>query len=318
LVIDKESGPTSFDVVRRIRRALGVRRVGHGGTLDPLATGVLPVCLGEATKLAQFLLDASKEYLATLCFGVETDTYDADGQVTARRSMAGLDRAALEEALGSFRGAIRQIPPIYSALKREGRPLHSYARAGEEVERQPRAVFIQHLSVEHWDGPEAVTLRVGCSKGTYIRALAFDLGRALGPGAHVTALRRTRSGPFTIDRARPTEELLALAAREGVGALPLISPAEALAELPAFQPDREVAVALACGKKVPWDAIGSGAAPASGRFRLLWPDGQLLAVAECQTGSSGDGAQGPLLHTLRVFNPHAIADGDRHGIRTGV
>src|SRR4051812_31102979 len=193
LVIDKPIGPTSFDVVRRVRRAVGARRVGHGGTLDPAASGVLPICLGEATKLAQFLLDADKQYDFSVCFGVETDTDDAAGAVTARSDASAIDEAAVRRALAPFRGAISQVPPIYSALKREGRPLYDYARAGEVVAIAPRAVVVHELEVTSFAGPGAVALTMRCSKGTYVRALARDLGRALGAGAHVTALRRTRS-----------------------------------------------------------------------------------------------------------------------------
>ena len=241
LVIDKPSGPTSFDVVRQVRRVLGTRRVGHGGTLDPLATGVLPICLGEATKLAQFLLDADKEYEATLCFGVETDTYDAAGAVTERRSAAGLTAAAVESALAAFRGSIQQVPPRFSALKLRGRPLYAYARAGEEVEIAPRAVVIHEIALERWVDATEVAVSVRCSKGTYIRSLAFDLGRALGPGAHLTALRRTRSGPFRIDESHPLGE---------IETAPLIGLSEALAHLPALRAGAAAALDLQHGKRV--------------------------------------------------------------------
>ncbi len=178
LVVDKPLGLTSFDVVRRVRRAAGARRVGHGGTLDPAATGVLPVCLGEATKLAQFLLDADKQYDFTVCFGVETDTDDAAGTVTARRDAGAVDEAAVRRALEPFRGPITQVPPNYSALKRAGRPLYDYARAGEPVEAAPRGVVVHELELTSFAGPAAVALTMRCSKGTYVRALARDLGRA--------------------------------------------------------------------------------------------------------------------------------------------
>jgi tRNA pseudouridine55 synthase len=205
LVVDKPLGMTSFDVVRRVRRAARVKRVGHGGTLDPLASGVLPICLGEATKLAQFLLDADKEYAFTVCFGVETDSEDAAGAVTARADASGVDAAAVDRALAGFRGPNTQVPPMYSALKRAGRPLYDYARAGEAVTVEARAVVIHALELLAFRGPDAVDLNMRCSKGTYVRALARDLGRTLGPGAHVTALRRTRSGPFALADAQPLD-----------------------------------------------------------------------------------------------------------------
>ena len=299
LVIDKPSGPTSFDVVRQVRRALGTRRAGHGGTLDPLATGVLPICLGEATKLAQFLLDADKEYQATLCFGVETDTYDAAGAVTERRSADGLTAAAVESALGAFRGAIRQVPPRFSALKLRGRPLYAYARAGEEVEIAPRTVIIHEIALERWVDATAVVLGVRCSKGTYIRSLAFDLGRALGPGAHLTALRRTRSGPFRIGEAHSLGE---------IETAPLVGLSEALAHLPALRAGGDAAQDLHQGKRVGWAAlepVDATNGPIPGRFRVLRSDGSLLAVAEIRDGirdGRGAGSVDDTLRTLRVFN----------------
>src|SRR5450432_1762467 len=209
LVVDKPPGPTSFDVVRRIKRAGRLKRVGHGGTLDPLASGVLPICIGEGTKLAAFLLDADKEYDVTIRLGVETDTYDAQGAVTMTRDSSAIDEARVRAALPAFTGRIEQRPPAYSALKRDGRPLYDYARAGETVEIATRPVTVHELSLTRWAGPEAVELRVRCTKGTYVRSLAYDLGRALDVGAHVTALRRTRSGPFAIAAACPLDAVLA-------------------------------------------------------------------------------------------------------------
>jgi tRNA pseudouridine55 synthase len=291
LVVDKPVGITSFDVVRRVRRAARVRRVGHGGTLDPLASGVLPICLGEATKLVQFLLDADKEYEVTVCLGVETDSYDATGAVTARRDASGVDEAAVRAALPAFTGRIRQVPPVYSALKHAGRPLYDYARAGEAVEAPPRFVTVYELELVRFDGPAAVALRVRCSKGTYVRSLAADLGRALGPGAHVVALRRTRSGPFAAAEARPLDELLAAGAGDK---LPLVSPAAALGHLERVTADADLARALAAGQRVRWEALSPP--PAAARVAVLRPDGALLTVAEPRA----DGT----VRTLRVFTLH--------------
>ena len=285
LVIDKPIGPTSFDIVRQVRRALQVRRVGHGGTLDPMASGVLPICIGEATKLAQFLLDADKEYEATLCFGVETDTYDAMGVVTQRRDASGLTAAAVENALGSFRGPIQQVPPRHSALKLKGRPLYEYARAGIPVEPAVRGVVIHELVLLGWSDPASVALRIRCSKGTYIRSLAFDLGRALGPGAHLTALRRTRSGPFRIEEAHPLT---------AVAAAPLVGLSQALAHLPALRAGDAATRDLQQGKRVARAALEPADAALAGRFQILRPDGSLLAVAERRDDDT--------LRTLRVFN----------------
>lgn len=305
LVVDKPTGGTSFDVVRQVRRASGVRKVGHGGTLDPLASGVLPICLGEATKLAQFLLEADKEYLVTLCLGVETDTYDADGAVTARRPAEGVDEAAVRAALPGFVGRIQQRPPVYSALKRGGRPLYEYARAGEAVEIDERTVTVFALELLSFPSPQAVSLRVHCSKGTYVRSLAFDLGRALGPGAHVTALRRTRSGPFGLEDAVTLPEALVALGEKDQGqahGLKLVSLSEALRHLPRCSAGVEAARDLAQGKRVLWSALELSGEPGDRagdrdtwrRFQVLGPDGDLLAVAERRADDT--------LRTLRVFN----------------
>jgi tRNA pseudouridine55 synthase len=294
LVVDKPPGPTSFDVVRRIKRAARLRRVGHGGTLDPLASGVLPICVGEGTKLAAFLLDADKEYDVTLRLGVETDTYDAAGTITAEADPSSVDEARVGAALAAFRGPISQTPPLYSALKRAGRPLYAYARAGEAVEIAPRAVTVHELSLTAWDGPEAVSLRLRCSKGTYVRSLVFDLGRVLGVGAHVTALRRTRSGPFALAASTPLDAVLAVLAGTSDAALAVLAPAEALPHLPRCSVDALGALTLEQGKRLPWDALLGAPAPTDlPRVRVVRPDGRLLAVAEPRA----DGT----VRTLRVF-----------------
>lgn len=300
LVVDKPTGPTSFDVVRKVRRAARTRHVGHGGTLDPLATGVLPVCLGEATKLAPFLLDADKEYDVTIRLGIETDTDDAAGQVTARHDATAIDQARVAAALGPLRGAIAQVPPAYSAIKREGRPLYDYARAGETIAVAPRSIVVHALELVRFHSPEAIDLHVRCSKGTYVRALARDLGRALGVGGHVVALRRTRSGPFSLSEARPLEEVLAALGGEGV--LPAVSLAAALRHLGRTTVSEAVARDLRLGRRVPWTALAEGAGlvepgRAEGRFEILDAAGDLVAVAEPR----GDGT----VRTLRVFGiPH--------------
>jgi tRNA pseudouridine55 synthase len=296
LLVDKPAGMTSFDVVRRIRRAAGVRRVGHGGTLDPLASGVLPVCLGEATKLARFLLDADKEYEVTLCLGVETDTFDADGTVTARRDPSGVGEAAVRAALAALTGPILQVPPAYSAIKRAGRPLYEYARAGEAVVVPARPVVVHALDLVAWAGPGAVSLRVRCSKGTYVRSLVADLGRAVDVGAHVTVLRRTRSGPFAAAEARPlTEVVAALAERRSSDLGPALMALDAaLGHLPRCFADDETARAITQGKRVPWHAL-RGEPGAGGLYRVLRADGTLLAVVARRDDD--------LVASLRVFLP---------------
>ena len=228
LLLDKPLGWSSNHAVQAVKRAYRAEKAGHTGTLDPLATGLLPVCLGEATKFSAGLLDADKEYLADVRLGITTRTGDAEGEVLETRPVAA-DEAAIEAALGRLRGEIEQVPPMHSALKRDGKPLYEYARAGVELERAPRRVTIHELElVERHDA--LIRIRVACSKGTYVRVLAEDLGRALGCGAHLAALRRTRVGPLwvadAIDPARI--EALPEGARDA-----LLAPADTLvANLP--------------------------------------------------------------------------------------
>ncbi|HEX8994476.1 MAG TPA: tRNA pseudouridine(55) synthase TruB [Ktedonobacterales bacterium] len=208
-VIDKGEGLTSHDVVARVRRLARQKRVGHAGTLDPAATGVLPVLLGQATRVAEYLSESGKAYRAVVRFGVETNTYDREGEVTRVAptvDLASLTRERIEAILPAFLGEQWQLPPIYSAIKRAGRPLYALARAGEAVEVEPRRVRIDALRVVAWESPD-LTLDVECGKGTYIRSLAHDLGERLGVGAHLAALTRTRSGPFTLDQAITLEQL---------------------------------------------------------------------------------------------------------------
>ncbi|KVT52421.1 tRNA pseudouridine(55) synthase TruB [Burkholderia ubonensis] len=199
LLLDKPVGLSSNDALIRAKRLYLAKKAGHTGTLDPLASGLLPLCFGEATKFSQDLLEADKTYEATMRLGVRTATGDAEGEVLDTRPVE-CDRAAVEAALERFTGEIVQVPPMYSALKRDGKPLYEYARAGQTVEREGRNVTIHRLELLACDLPD-VTFRVTCSKGTYVRTLAEDLGEALGCGAHLTMLRRTGVGALTLDHA---------------------------------------------------------------------------------------------------------------------
>ncbi len=208
LNIDKPAGMTSHDVVAHIRRAARQKRVGHAGTLDPAATGVLVVALGNATRLIEYVQDAtSKRYLATVQLGATTTTDDAEGELLATAAVPPLDRAAIEQALEPLRGEIMQVPPMYSALHHQGRRLHELARDGIVVERAARPVTIERLELIEWSTP-LLTLDIMCSKGTYIRSLARDLGESLGCGAHLQALRRTAVGTFLIEDALPLDQLI--------------------------------------------------------------------------------------------------------------
>ena len=210
LLLDKPAGLSSNHALQRARRALDARKAGHTGTLDPFATGLLVCCLGRATRLAASLFEADKTYLATLQLGTETDTGDLDGTPVSRaEAVPAFDAAAIEAVLAAFRGEIEQVPPMYSALKRDGKPLYAYAREGVVLEREPRRVRIDELCLLKISGTQ-VQLRVSCSKGTYVRTLAQDIGRALGCLAHLSALRRTRVGPFDVADAVTLDGLQAM------------------------------------------------------------------------------------------------------------
>lgn len=213
LVIDKPGGWTSHDVVARVRRILGERRIGHAGTLDPAAVGVLPLAVGDATRTIEYLAEASKTYLAEITLGVTTDSYDGDGRVTATADASVVTRAQVEAALPAFRGEIEQVPPMYSAIQIGGRRLHELARAGQEIERPARPITIYRLDLVDWS-PPAFSLVVDCSKGTYVRSLAHDLGERLGVGAHLSNLVRLRTGPFTLCDAVTLDTLPATLERE--------------------------------------------------------------------------------------------------------
>jgi tRNA pseudouridine55 synthase len=208
LVIDKPSGPTSHDIVAKVRRATGVKRVGHAGTLDPLATGVVVVGIGRATRLLRYVQESHKEYIARVRFGIATDTLDADGREILREPMP-VTEPQVAEALAGFRGNIQQTPPMVSAIQVGGRRLHEMARAGEEIERQPRPVEVFNIEVVGFEGGEfpLATIAVECSKGTYVRVLADDIARVLGGRAHLEGLRRTRVGSFGLDLALTVDDL---------------------------------------------------------------------------------------------------------------
>ncbi len=269
LVVDKPKGITSFDVVREVRRALGVKKVGHTGTLDPMATGVLPVCIGDGTKVAQFITEATKAYDATVKLGATTDTLDAEGKTLATRPVPHLTRELLEAALERFRGPIQQVPPMYSAIKVGGKRLYELARAGEEVERQPRAVTVFELVLRDFSADE-VKLSVRCSKGFFVRTLAADLGEALGCGAHLCALRRTQSGPFVLAQAIPLNDVTKTS--------PLVGLNDSLKDLPSLQvTDAEAA-------RVRHGGVVEVSPTLTGVHRVIEPGGGLLAVADAVRG----------------------------------
>ncbi len=268
LLLDKPGGMTSNSALQSARRLFSAAKAGHTGTLDPLATGLLPLCFGEATKFSADLLDADKTYEAELLFGVTTDTGDAQGDVLQRRAVA-FGRSDLEAALLRFQGQISQIPPMYSALKRDGKPLYQLARQGIEVERQARAVWIHELELQDFSG-DRCRLRVSCSKGTYIRTLAEDIGAVLACGAHLTALRRLAVGPLKVSDALTLDQLNAFS--EEQRASRLLSPDALLQTLPAVHLDDRDSVRFSHG-----NPVNAGAAP--GKCRVYGAS-RLLGIGE--------------------------------------
>ena len=200
LNIDKPAGITTMDVVRRVKRASRHKRVGHGGTLDPLATGVVAICIGQATRMMEYLIDGTREYRAVVELGVDTDTYDALGQVTKKRDPSSVVLEDVKRELEAFVGETEQVPPMYSALKKQGKRLYTLARAGVEVERKPRRVLVHRLGLTDWT-PPVVTLELTCGRGFYVRSMAHDMGNGLGCGGHLKGLVRLRSGPFEVSSA---------------------------------------------------------------------------------------------------------------------
>jgi tRNA pseudouridine55 synthase len=272
VVVDKPAGFTSHDIVAKLRKAFGQKRVGHAGTLDPDATGVLLVGLGRVTRLLRYLQETTKTYRGTVSFGVATDTLDAAGAVLERRAMPVTESEVVAASL-RFVGDLQQVPPMVSALKVGGRRLHELARAGEEVERKPRAVRIDRFEIESFEpGPfPCATILVECSSGTYIRSLAADLGAALGGPAHLSMLRRLRVGSFTIDEAHPLDVI------EADPKAVLVSPADAMRALERTTVDAESARAVAHGSVF---STGAFAVEGEGPYAVVDEHGALLAVYE--------------------------------------
>jgi tRNA pseudouridine55 synthase len=271
LLLDKPVGLSSNIALQKAKRLYRAEKAGHTGTLDPFATGLLPLCLGEATKFSQFLLDADKEYLAEVKFGVRTSSGDPEGDVIAERPVC-LGRSDVQAALAGFMGEIEQVPPMHSALKHGGRPLYEYARKGIEIERKARRVVVHALEIISFSG-DVCTLRLHSGKGFYVRALADDLGEVLGCGAHLQALRRTGAGPFRIEQAQTLEGLAELdeAARDS-RLMPADIMVEALTPLPL---DLEAAWQICHGQPIWLPKLSVGQ-----QYRLYAPDGRFLGVGE--------------------------------------
>jgi len=291
LVIDKPAGVTSHDVVAKVRRALNTKKVGHTGTLDPFATGVLPIAVGDGTKAIQFLDESEKEYRAVLRLGISTDTQDLTGRPIAERDWSGVSARDLERLLPRFLGAVPQLPPMFSAIKRDGVPLYQLARKGIEIERELREVVIHELAFEWIRLPEAC-FTVRCSRGTYVRTLTHDLGEALGCGAHLLELRRTRSGLFREEDA-VTLDALADAADKPSLLLPVDRALEHLAALTLNeQGTRKVGNGVAPTDEELTEPALAGLA--DGERVRLYAGERFAAVGECDHGKR--------LKLVRVFN----------------
>ncbi len=290
LVVAKPAGPTSHDIVALVRRLAQTKRVGHGGTLDPFAGGVLPLFLGRATRLAEFHLGADKTYRATVCFGASSTTDDLDGELTPVDGPP-VERATVDATLPQFRGPIRQRPPDFSAIKVGGRRAYALARAGEAVELREREVTIHRAEITSWDGTDTArpiaVIEVSCSAGTYVRALARDLGSAVGSAAYLGALTRTASGPFQLDGALTLDEIRDAAADGPEGLTRVLRPIDAgLDEVPVVMVDAAAVADLARGRfvKDPGATAAVGGSAGDGPIRVVDAQGRLVALAHIRDG----------------------------------
>ena len=291
LIVDKPSGPTSHDVVQRARRALGTREVGHAGTLDPLASGVLVLAVGEGTKLLRYLTLDDKRYEVVIALGSETDTLDAQGVVTETAAVPALTRPEVERALASFVGTQSQVPPAYSAIKQEGVAAHKRARRGEELAMAPREVIVHALELTALE-PAALSLRIHCGKGFYVRSLARDLARALGTRGHVQVLRRTQSGPFELSRATDFEQVQSAARGDEAARAALLAaliPIEqgllGVCTLTLDEPGVQHARA---GRVIPVECVvAGGGVPEVGAEPVLLVDAEERAVALARVEEAG-------------------------------
>ncbi|MEP7287959.1 MAG: tRNA pseudouridine(55) synthase TruB [Chloroflexota bacterium] len=276
LVVDKPQGMTSHDVVAIVRRGTHIKRIGHAGTLDPMATGVLVLCLGAATRLSEYVMDSTKTYTTTVRLGIETDTYDAEGQTLATHDTSHLTRSDIEAALTHFQGDLAQIPPMYSAIKQGGKKLYELARAGQEVERAPRKVSLDTTLLDL--ALPDLTIKVVCTAGAYIRSIAHDLGAMLGVGAHLTALRRNASGALNDPVAWQT---LIDAMSAGAWHPYLIDEHQALAKLPAMQLDAPQSDDIRHGRPV---VRGAEAIDTQALVRAYDAAGQFIAILSAHDG----------------------------------
>ena len=307
LIVDKPEGITSLDVVREIKRRFRVKKAGHIGTLDPFATGVLPIVINEGTKLVPFLKDGPKEYEGTLQLGEETNTDDRTGQVVLKQPWEGIQPEKVEAFIQSFLGKIRQTPPMFSAIKMQGRPLYRLAREGVEVERKEREIEIYNIQMEKIELPR-VHFKVSCSKGTYIRTLGRDIGRKIGCGAHLLRLRRIRSGPFRLEQAISWESLKDLSRSDHLHPW-LISLSQALPSLPEMIGDEQLVKKVRVGKEMMVQDLSPQTLPIFEKgewLKMSSPQEGLVAILKSEVKGTDIPWANPeavALRPLRVFHP---------------
>jgi tRNA pseudouridine55 synthase len=279
IILDKPGGMTSNRCLQKVKQLLGARKAGHTGSLDPLATGVLPLCFGEATKISQFLLESDKVYSATIKLGVATNTGDSEGEIVNETEVPDLDLATIEKTVQSFVGSIDQVASNFSALKQNGVPLYKLARAGKKIEPKSRRITIHYIKILSWVSPN-IEIEVSCSKGTYIRSLAEDIGAKLGTGAHITALRRLKAGPFNLEQSYTIEDLQAIQQDtngEGLENCLLVMDL-AISDIPSLDLDSEQTLRLRQGQLVEVNQLLN-----SGQFRV-YLDGEFIGLAELREG----------------------------------
>ena len=273
--VKKPSGVTSMDLVRRVKRVCGQKRVGHGGTLDPLASGVIPICIGQATRMMEYLLHSRKQYQAVIKLGIETDTYDSDGEIVVRQDASEVTLEDIHSAVSDFKGNIQQTPPMYSAIKKDGKRLYDLARSGLQIKREGRDVEIHRIVIKCWSSTN-LSIEVECGKGFYVRSLAHDIGQILGVGGHISKLERTRVGVFSVDKAIPIDEVVE---RFEDGAwTDIVHPMDtAVLQLPAIVVDLSAVQMLRHGQRV---ASGTVATTSTSELHRVYSiDGSFVALA---------------------------------------
>ncbi|UCF56926.1 MAG: tRNA pseudouridine(55) synthase TruB [Deltaproteobacteria bacterium] len=299
ILIDKDEGKTSFDVVKKVRRLLRVKKAGHAGTLDPFATGLLIVLLGQGTKLSPYLTVEYKVYQATMRLGVETDTQDLTGRVVKTSSVPEFELESIRRIALGLVGEIEQVPPLFSAINYKGKRAYELAREGIKIDLQKRKVRVHSLQIASVDLPD-VTVKVTCSSGTYVRSLAADLGKRLGPGAHLKSLRRLASGPFKVEDALNLEEMEALS-RDHIFQEKIVPLCEALPHMMEAQVDDPMAQRIRNGYQPEWEGVSAGADPPNffEGYMKLAKGGELVAIVKVRYLSGDDGRR---LKIMRVFN----------------